>query len=135
MLKAYLPVPPPDDSPLRGEFPFNAIWQHQLREAAFWSLGQIYAADMDTEVADLFVKRLRTGVDYPVVLAVSLGRMRVQKAIPILRDFYESDGHVLPTRRACAWALLQITGVALSRRRRRNRTLRKSGTQAGSWNR
>src|SRR5262249_12822664 len=41
LLEKYLPLPPPVD---KRKPAYNAIWQDNLREAAIWSLGHIFAA-------------------------------------------------------------------------------------------
>jgi HEAT repeat protein len=107
VLTKYLPVPPTPPPP--GVV--NAEWVPPLRAAAIWSLGRIHAAEAPPDFATAVIERLEDGVELRVMAAVTLGRMRVKEAVPALRRYYQSETDSPVSRRACAWALEQITTV------------------------
>src|SRR5262249_7027618 len=89
LLKRYLPDPPEG----RCSFPHRAVWQHNLRAAAVWSLGHLFAADVQAEwvnaLRDVLVSIRNAGEpDGQVVramAAVGLGRMEAPGVAALLR--------------------------------------------------
>ncbi len=45
--------------------------------------------------------------------AVGLGRLKAKEAVPLLRNKARSEKEGIDVRRACAWAVEQITGEVL----------------------
>jgi HEAT repeat protein len=111
VLKKYLP-PPPVPLPNPAVVGMNPVWQPDLRAAAFWSLGRIYAADPQPDLAATLGERLGGDAE-PVrsMAAVAIGRMKARDLVPALRRIYEDETESLAIRRACAWSLGQLTGA------------------------
>jgi HEAT repeat protein len=110
VLKKYLP-PPPVPLPNPATAGANPVWQPDLRAAAFWSLGRIYAADPQPDLAAAFGERVGSDVEtVRAMAAVGIGRMKARDLAPVLRRIYEDETASLPVRRACAWSLGQLTG-------------------------
>jgi HEAT repeat protein len=110
VLKKYLPPPP-----FRPPFSGNPVWQNDLRAAAFWSLGHIYADDPQADLAAAFGERLVPDADVVrVMAAVGIGRMKAKDLAPSLRQIHEDDATPLAIRRACAWSLGRLTGLPVA---------------------
>jgi HEAT repeat protein len=123
VLKKYLPPPP-----LRPPFIWNPIWQNNLRAAAFWSLGHIYADDPQAELAAYFRDCLTPDAEsVRVMAAVGIGRMKAKDQTPALRQMYEDDTALITVRRACAWSLQQLTGTPVKMPEPRPRTIWSTG--------
>jgi HEAT repeat protein len=118
LLKKYLPPPPMPPPP--GVV--NPLWQPQLRTAAIWALGHIHAADAknmgpnkgpESLARSLEERLVGEGGLVGAIAAVSLGRLKAKEYVPLFRQRYGNDKESLAVRRACAWALEQITGETL----------------------
>jgi HEAT repeat protein len=91
------------------------------RAAAVWALGHIHAGDPDPEVGRAMAERVADAGDFPrpepvevrANAAVSLGRMKAEGAMEVLRAFYNRGPPGDPVREACGWAIEQITGEDL----------------------
>jgi hypothetical protein len=130
LLRQFLPIPPPP-----GPGPISPFWVPEMRAAAIWSLGHIYAAEPPADLATLFRDRLINAItpdreNDPVraIMTINLGRMKWQDAVPTLRQHYEDANTGHPIRRASAWALEQITGKPLPRLQTKPR-----GIWHGDW--
>jgi HEAT repeat protein len=115
LFRKFLPVPPPLSGGVHSRNPF---WNDDLRSAALWALGHIYAGDPPADLAALFRERLINAITpykeddaARAIMAINLGRMNVKDAVPTLRQYYQSEQTTLIVRRACGWALERITGV------------------------
>jgi HEAT repeat protein len=115
LLKQFLPTPPP---PIGRPRDINSpTWHDGMRSSAIWALGHIYAGETAPDIVKELSGRLGRGAlptdesEYiRAMAAISLGRMKVQEVVPVLREIQKSEGPVVVLRRACGWALGQITG-------------------------
>jgi HEAT repeat protein len=106
ILKKYLP-PPPRPLPMK----ITPVYFNDMRAAAFWSLGRIYAEDPQPDLVADFRASLEDDVEpVRVMAAVGIGRMKAKDLAPALRQSYLDDSVPLVVRRACAWSLEQLTG-------------------------
>jgi HEAT repeat protein len=116
-LRAYLPVPPHESLRNRSPLAYRAVWQHNLRAAAAWSLGQILTGSPHQDVVDELRKALEaefedTEEGSPEVrarAAISIARIEGEKAVPLLQKYYRDEKQPLMVHGASAWALEQIT--------------------------
>ena len=104
---------------LSGQPPMTPL-SPEPRAAACWALGFIHEGMPEPQVVDLLVGRLTDtppgppGPEDPRVRsmsAISLGRMKAQDALPILRKYFpgqKATREMVP--KACAWAVMQMTG-------------------------
>jgi len=89
--------------------------QHgEARPGGIWSLGYFYEKQAPSDLAPLLADRLADDSsltpersELRAICAVSLGRMRAESALPVLRKF--ANGRELVAQ-ACRWAIEQITG-------------------------
>jgi len=102
---------------LRKYVPKNAPFPLENREAAVWALGHIYAGRPQADLVKSLSGRLADfdsmepeSPEIRRMSAVSLGRMKAEEALPVLRQFYEAEGVNSDVGYACAWAIQQITG-------------------------
>jgi HEAT repeat protein len=111
VLRKYLPRPP---IPLPKGAP-KAQWLPNLRTAAIWALGRIHADGAPDDLAsDLRARLVADGSSIRAMAAVSIGRMKVGSAAPDLRSYSEVESEDIVVRRACAWALGQVTGAPIT---------------------
>jgi HEAT repeat protein len=97
----------------------SLVMQDRLRGTAAWALGKLYADEPNEVLAGKLVERLEAGrgAEDPFVsrmAAISLGRMKAQSAVPLLRSFYNVVGVETTINAACGWALRRITGEKLA---------------------
>ncbi|MEX2286512.1 MAG: HEAT repeat domain-containing protein [Planctomycetaceae bacterium] len=98
--------------------PKGGVWEIQTRCAAIWAGGYILEGNPDERTVNALIERL-SDVDSPNpeddrvrrMSAISLGRMKAEKALTALRKFYDESGPVVGY--ACAWAIRKITGEDL----------------------
>ncbi len=119
LFRLYLPKPP---MPALTDPPVvEKTKQAELRAAAVWAFGHIYANSKPTEgLTTIFRGRLS---DMDIVnsesakvrrmAAVSLGRINDKQSLPVLRKFYKSAPTYTMLGDACAWAIEKITGKAV----------------------
>src|SRR5262249_28925899 len=90
----------------------------ETRSAAVWALGLIHEGKAVPELVGAFVARLSAVVPPDVedgrvrrMAAISLGRMKTEDGLSMLRKFYTGGRPTLdPVHNACGWAIEQITG-------------------------
>ena len=84
------------------------------RAAAAWAMGMLYENNSQDDLVEIFSGRLTDLIgQYPEtkemrrMSAVSLGRMRSESALPLLRRFASGPSEI---SRICYWSIEQITG-------------------------
>jgi HEAT repeat protein len=102
---------------LRECIPKNSPFRRELRGAAIWSLGHLYADKEEPELVGLLVERLSDvnpmfpeAEEVRQMSAVSLGRMKAEASLPALRRFLKEQTPNDPVGYCCGWAVHQITG-------------------------
>jgi HEAT repeat protein len=116
LLAEFLPPPPPPLARIRPGFSANMLWQNEMREAAIWSLGHIYAGEPVAGLAAPLKQCLggtgQTNEPAAVraIAAVSIGRMKMKDLLAPLRELHKDESAPVEVGAACAWALEQITG-------------------------
>jgi HEAT repeat protein len=92
----------------------------EVRAAACWALGFIHEGTPASDVVALLIGRLTDTPPGPPgpedarvrsMSAISMGRMKAQEALPILRKYFpglKATREIVP--KACAWAVVQMTG-------------------------
>jgi hypothetical protein len=111
----------PADAHLRTYFPKGGTtktFEDHVRAAAMWSLGLLHDGQPDPELAKQLEERLADmgpippeGLDVKAMSAVSLGRMKSESSLPLLRTWYTNAGkHNTDFGRCCGWAIEQLTG-------------------------
>jgi len=119
----------PAEPLLRKHIPKDAPYAAEVRAAAIWSLGHLYAGKPEPKLTGLLVGRLSDvnslepeAEDVRLMSAVSLGRMNAGRrsaeaslcptngVLPALQLFMKLDTLQTPVGYACAWAIHQITG-------------------------
>jgi HEAT repeat protein len=90
------------------------------RAAAVWSLGLLLQDMPDATLASQLEERLADVSSLPpespavrAMCAVTLGRMKSESSLPVLRKWYEIHTHNDHVGRCCGWAIEQITGEKL----------------------
>ncbi|HUG91211.1 MAG TPA: HEAT repeat domain-containing protein [Planctomycetaceae bacterium] len=101
---------------MRRYVPKTSNLPPQGRSRAIWALGKLYAGRSDERLAREFGERVADvaslSPEFPTVRyasAISLGRMKAETELPVLREFsgrYAGDKPGV----ACLWAIEQITG-------------------------
>jgi HEAT repeat protein len=108
----------PSDGLLRKFVPKEMRLSSESRAAACWALGYLHAGQPDADLARQFVQRIEDIVapvrewdDVRRMSAISLGRMKAESTLPVLRKFAEGEGVLGDVGEACWWSLEQMTGV------------------------
>jgi hypothetical protein len=90
------------------------------RITAIWSLGLLLQDKPDPQLAKQLEERLADAGSIPpesvpvrAMCAVTLGRMKSESSLPLLREWYKADTHNNYLGRCCGWAIEQITGEKL----------------------
>jgi HEAT repeat protein len=106
----------PADALLRSLVP-KSVPLIEARAAAVWSLGHLHASNPPDDLGSTFIERLQDIASRPSEYnrvrhqaAVSLGRMKFEAALPVLREFYEKETSTSRVGYACGWAVEQMTG-------------------------
>ena len=109
----YMPAVPL----LREHISKNSPYASEVRAAAIWSLGHLYAGKPEPELTGLLVGRLSDvnslepeAEEVRLMSAVSLGRMKAADSLPTLQLFMKTETVESPVGYACAWSIHQITG-------------------------
>lgn len=112
----------PAEEYLRTFIPKSSPHPEDVRAAAIWSLGHLWAdADsLDSELVSQLEGRLDDWASVPPELdavrrmsAVALGRMESETSLPVLRHWYTTNGPNDRLGASCGWAIQQITGETL----------------------
>ncbi len=101
--------------PLMREYlPKNFTIGTNARAAAAWALGLVYEDDPQADLVNIMLERLNDTRSVEPELsevrrmcAVSLGRMKAEAALPVLR---ENGGTEAPASHASDWAIQRMTG-------------------------
>jgi len=107
----------PCEDILRKNIPKGSPFSPDARAGAIWALGHLHAGNPDDELAALLGARLADiGPMFPeqppvrMMSAVSLGRMKAEKSLDVLRKFLAADGVYSRVGYACGWTIELITG-------------------------
>ena len=107
----------PCDDLLREYIPKSSPFLPESRTGAIWALGHLHADKPDDELAKLLSARLSDvdiivpeAIEVRIMSAVSLGRMKSEKSLEVLRKFLELEGTGGEIGYVCAWAIELITG-------------------------
>lgn len=108
----------PADSHLRTYVPKGL--PDSSRAAAVWALGLLLQDKLDPQLASQLEERLADTSSIPpesaavrAMCAITLGRMKSESSLPVLRKWYEVHTHNDHVGRCCGWAIEQITGEKL----------------------
>ena len=90
------------------------------RATAIWSLGLLLQEKPDPQLAKQLEQRMEDIASIPPeslpvrsMCAVTLGRMKSEPSLPILRKWYKTETHNNYLGRCCGWAIERITGEKL----------------------
>ena len=107
----------PCDDVLRRYVPRTILFPPEFRAGAIWSLGHLHAGNPDDKLARQLAGRLADvdstppeDVNVRRMSAISLGRMKAEKSLAVLREFLEFETVNRPAGYACGWAIELITG-------------------------
>lgn len=110
----------PAEKLMRTYIPKTRVLGDSARCAAVWSLGRLHAGAVDQDLSAQLADRLAD--DNPLnpeslyvraMAAVSLGRMKDESQIPVLRKYQAKSGPNNEVGYACAWSIHQMTGEPL----------------------
>jgi hypothetical protein len=103
-LRVYVPKGPPE----------------QARASAVWSLGKLLDGQSDPQLAKQLEGRLADVGSIPpemlsvrAMCAITLGRLKSEPSLPVLREWYKLDTHNNYLGRCCGWAIERIAGEKL----------------------
>ena len=107
----------PCDDFLRSYIPKNSPFPADSRAGAIWALGHLHAGKPDDKLADQFGGRLADinpmdpeDADVRRMSAVSLGRMKAEDSVDVLRQWLDAESVNSEVGYACGWAIELITG-------------------------
>lgn len=112
----------PAEPYLRMFIPKSSPYSAEVRTAAIWSLGYLWADSdsLDQALVDQLEQRLADVLSIPpesndirAMSAVTLGRMKSEASLPALRRWYAADGPSSYVGRCCGWAIEQMTGESI----------------------
>ncbi len=96
--------------------PFNQV----PRTAAIWALGYLQEGNPDAEIVGMLESRLSDAGSTPAesetvrgMSAVALARMKSESSIPVLRQWYETEGANTFIGRRSGWGVSLLTGEPL----------------------
>lgn len=114
LLQAFGEMRYREAEPLMRKLVPKSALDERARGAAVWSLGLLHEKSPDAELAKAFGARLADVGSIPpevdmvrLMAAISIGRMRAESEVPVLRKFAEPL-HIIGV--ACGWSIEQITG-------------------------
>jgi hypothetical protein len=105
----------PAESHLRTYVPKGG--PERARASAIWSLGKLLDGQGDPQLAKQLEERLADTASIPPEMlsvramgAITIGRLKSEPSLPVLREWYKVDTHNHYLGRCCGWAIERITG-------------------------
>jgi HEAT repeat protein len=112
----------PCDDVLRSYIPKSSPFPPEFRAGAIWALGHLHAGNPDDKLAGQLGGRLADvdsakpeDDDVRRMSAISMGRMKAEKSLDLLREFLNSETVNRPAGYACGWAIELITGEPMDK--------------------